>query len=62
MTENSVHTLRPSDAPQNGAMLTQRDRGEELLNTFYFYFLCILKVFSLLHKIPIEPLMADGLF
>ncbi len=28
----------------------------------YFYFLCVQKVFSSLHKAQIEPLMADGLF
>ncbi len=27
----------------------------------YFYFLCLQKVFSSLHKIQIEPLIADGL-
>ncbi len=60
MTENSISTLHPSDAFQNGATLTQRD---ELLNKCrYFYFLCVQKVFSSLHKVQIEPLMADGLF
>ncbi len=44
MNENIVHTLRPSDAFQNGATLTQRDSGNELLNKCrYFYFLCIQK-------------------
>ncbi len=44
MTENSIRTLRPSDALQNGATLTQRQRGDELLNKCrYFYFLCIQK-------------------
>ncbi len=41
---------------QNGATLTRRD--ELLKKSCYFYFLC---VFSSLHKIQIEPLMADGL-
>ncbi len=27
----------------------------------YFYFICVQNVFSSHHKIPIEPLMADGL-
>ncbi len=40
---------------QNGAILTRRDRES------YFYFLCAQKVFSSLHKIQIEPLMADWL-
>ncbi len=36
-------------------------RGYELLKkSLYFYFLCIQKVFSSLHKIQIEPPMADG--
>ncbi len=37
--------------------------GDELLNkVVYFYFPCVEKVFSSLHNIQIEPLMADGLF
>ncbi len=28
----------------------------------YFYFLCVQKVFSSLHKIQVEPLTADGVF
>ncbi len=36
-------------------------RGYELLKkSLYLYFLCIQKVFSSLHKIQIEPPMADG--
>ncbi len=42
---------------------TERERGDKLLNKcHYFYFLCLQKVFSSLHKIEIEPLTADGLF
>ncbi len=38
-------------------------RWDELLNwSYYFYFLCIQKVFLSPHKVQIEPLMADGLF
>ncbi len=40
---------------RNGAMVTRRDRRG------YFYFLCVQKLFSLHHKIQIEPLMSDGL-
>ncbi len=41
MTENSIHTLRPSDALQIGATLTQRDREETncWINDVIFYFL-----------------------
>ncbi len=40
----------------------ERQRGDELLKkSFYFYFLCIQKLFLLLHTIQIGPLMADGL-
>ncbi len=39
----------------------ERQIGDELLKkSCCFYFLCIQKVFSSLHKIQIEPLMADG--
>ncbi len=39
---------------------TERQRGDKLLNKcHYFYFLCLQKVFSSVHKIEIEPLMAD---
>ncbi len=34
MTENSVRTLRPSDALQNGATLTQRGREETVNGKF----------------------------
>ncbi len=36
-------------------------RGDKLLNKDYFFFF-IQKVFSSVHNIQIEPLMADGLF
>ncbi len=40
MTENSVCTLRPSDAFQNGATLTQRDREETncWINVIFIFF------------------------
>ncbi len=31
-------------------------------DSWYFYLFCVQKVFSSLHKVQIEPLMADGLF
>ncbi len=41
----------------------ERQRADKLLNKCrYFYFLCVHKIFLSLHKIQIEPLMADGLF
>ncbi len=43
---------------QNGA--TERRRIVEK-NKYIFYFLCVQKVFSSLHKFQITPLMADGL-
>ncbi len=61
--QKSVSCMRSMGNIQNGATLTRRDREE--MNCWkkgrYFYFFCIEKVFSSLHKIQIEPLMADGL-
>ncbi len=59
LTQKSVRSLRSADILQNGATVTRRDTEE---TNCYFYFLCLQKVFSSLHKIQIEPLMADGLF
>ncbi len=42
-------------------MVLRWRRGDKLLNKFIIL-VCIQKVFSSLHNIQIEPLMADGLF
>ncbi len=40
----------------------ERPREDQLLKkSLYFYFIYVQKLFSSLHKIQIEPLMADGL-
>ncbi len=59
LIQKSVRSLRSVDNLQNGATLTRRDTEES--NCHYFYFPCVQKVFSSLHKVQIEPLMADGL-
>ncbi len=48
LTQNRIRYLRPADLK----MVLRWRGGDKLLN----------KVFSLLHKVQIEPLMADGLF
>ncbi len=45
----------------NQSVNTRRIQILKLKKSHYFYFLCIQKVISSLHKIQIEPLMADGL-
>ncbi len=57
------HQNSPSATSGSTVMALRWHRGDELLNKLLlFYFFCIQKVFSSLHKIQIEPLMADGLF
>ncbi len=60
LTQNSIRCLRPADILQNATMVTRRRRIVEYSHNFYF--LCVQKVFSSLHNIQIEPLMAEGLF
>ncbi len=58
LIQKSVRILRSVDNLKNGATVTRRD--ELLKKSIYFYFLCVQKIFSSLHKIQIKPLMADG--
>ncbi len=53
-------TAYAADILQNGATVTQMRRIVEW--SHYFYFLCVQKVFLSLHKVQIEPLMAEVLF
>ncbi len=62
MIQKSIRCLRSMGNIQNGATVTRRNKEEmNCWKKVYFYFLCIQKVFWSLHKIQIEPLMADGL-
>ncbi len=59
--QKSVHCLRLMGNIQNVATLMRRYREETNCRkqSHYFNFLCVQKVFSSLHKIQIEPLIAD---
>ncbi len=63
LIQKTVCILCPGDNLQNGATLTQKRSYDALvLNiSHYFSFLYVQKVFSSLHIVTIEPLMADGL-
>ncbi len=60
LTNKRVRCLHPVDILQNSTTLKQRRLNCWIKSLFCF--LCTEKVFSSLHKIQIEPLMADGLF
>ncbi len=56
LTPKSIRYLLPADILQNSAMLNQR----RLIGEWNCCFLCAENVYSSLHKIQIEPLIADG--